>query len=561
MNILHITDLHISEPITSEKTTQIEGLRDSFYEEYLEGLISNIDENIDYMVVTGDLVDRSNFDNYKYVCKIINHLGTKLSISDENIFIINGNHDVPRDTGCLDKFNEFLSKFDKNKKVLCKGERYKLYSCAKSKTGFLCLDSIGGNYAKGTPSNLTQYQEDDIVSSVKENQFDELIVLSHHPAASYDLQNQAPFDEDDDEWSKNHIWSCGGNLFKRLSSATNVKKSVYWFSGDVHRPEFTIIEQRMYLIVGSSCNSVSGVPQGIPPTVTVLSIGESDRKQLVSYAKNTEGHYNRSLAGEWSQKAVDPKYFGAKDTSVSIARGEKQHSEEEPVHHEEVKEPAKANEGFTLVDKTIEKQLLDNVIERDLYHFGRFENRSDLVSLGWVSISNILNDSSLYLKVINSFKKQIESIIGSANNINKKSCIILGLDHWGSILSSRLGAALNIGSCCVATDGDNREYDTREILNDELKDIFSKKNIVFCISDVISTGHTIKAISNSNLYNEDSNWYNLCILFDPVQNRPEHTFDRFSHTYYLCGGIKLPIIDKVYLPDTPLLQPQSHILR
>lgn len=561
MNILHITDLHISEPITSEDTSKIEGLRESYFEEYLEGLVTSIDREIDYMVVTGDLVDRSKFENFGHVSKVISHLGEKLSIPDENIFITNGNHDVPRDTGCLDLFNEFLIKFDKGKNILQSGDRYKLYSNTNNTVGFLCLDSIGDNYDNGTPSNLTPYQEDNIVSSVKEHQFDELIVLSHHPAASYELQNQAPFDEDDDDWSKSHIWSAGGNLFKRLSSATNVKKSVYWFAGDVHRPEFTIIDQRMYLIVGSSCNSISGHTQGMPPAVSLLVSGNQEGKQLFSYSKNTDGHFNRSLAGEWESKLFEPKYFGNLGAKLEQSKGNAQPIEEEASDLQVVKEPVKLSGSFTLIDKAIEKQLRNNVVERNLYHFGRFENRSDLVSLGWVSVSNMLNDSSLYLKVINSFKKQIESIINGTNNISKNDCILLGLDHWGSILSSRLGAALNIRSCCVATDCDNRDYDTREVLNEELHSIFSRKKLVFCISDVISTGHTIQAISNSNLYNEGTNWYNLCILFDPVQERPKYTFDKFSHTYYLCGDVKLPILNKDYLPDTPLLQPQSHILR
>ncbi|MCU1792483.1 metallophosphoesterase family protein [Pectobacterium polaris] len=554
MNILHITDFHIKEKQTSESSTHIEGLRESYYEEYLDGFISLVSCNVDYIVVTGDLVDKCMHENYSHVSQILNHLASKLNVIKSNIYIANGNHDVPRGDGSLVYFNSFISEFDNDKNLVISGDRFKIYKDNTINTGFLCLNSIGENYKDGTPSDLKPFEEDKIVDSIKSQGFDNLVVLSHHPALSYELQNEAPFDESDPNWSQKHIWSSGGQLFRRLGSSINVKNSVYWFAGDVHRPEYTVVDRHMHLIVGASCNEISNVPSNIPPTITILSIDEENNGTLKSYNKHSVGHNNRGLNGEWEEKNKKPQYYGAnlpKPDDVKTSIDSKKELE---------KNNSSIEKNHTLIDLNIEKKLHDKIIENRLYNFGLFNSRSDIASLGWISISNMLNDGGLYLKVITFLKNKIENIVSEANNIEKRDCILLGLDYWGAILASRLGAALNIRSCCVATDSEYREYDDREVMNDELSDIFKYKKMVFTVSDVISTGQTIYNISNSKLYNDNASWYNLCIIFDPVQSRGEHVFENFAHTYYLCGTIKIPIVNKMFLPDDILLRPTRNVL-
>lgn len=553
MNILHITDFHIRKPKPTETDTHFEALRVNFYEEYLETAFDIIQEKIDYIIVTGDLVDRGLVNNFDHVNAIIINFSKKLNVSEDRIFLTNGNHDTVRDTGDKSEFINMRNHYDKSKVIISSDARYTIYKINDS-IGVLSLDSIGSNHKTGLSEGLGTHLSDKIIQEVKSNCFERLFVLSHHPAQSYATQNQAPFDESNPKWSEEHMWPGGGNLLNRLSSTTTVKKAVYWFSGDIHRPEYTIIDQRKHLIVGSSLNSVDGLPPAIPPTINILNICEvEDTSELIQIKREHIGFNNTGIAGNWVRSTFSPSYFGQKIIPNEVVE------KEIKLPQEETKEIVKINKNnHSLIDKHTENILYKNVADRGLYHFGKFESPHHSTSLGWVSISGMLNDSSLYLKVINGLKTKVEEII--SKKVRKSDCIFLGIDHWGAILAARLGAAMNIRSCCIAVNDENRAYDSLEVLNDELISVVSKKKMIFTISDVISTGYSVNKVANSSLFNSKSNWYAFCIIFDPIQDRGD-ILSNYSHTYYLCGKISVPVIRKDYLPDEKILKPTSSVLR
>ena len=65
IRILHITDLHIHDPLDTK-----ENLRKLFYKEYLNLLVKKIKESIkddiDYLIATGDFVNKANFKNFQH---------------------------------------------------------------------------------------------------------------------------------------------------------------------------------------------------------------------------------------------------------------------------------------------------------------------------------------------------------------------------------------------------------------------------------------------------------------------------------------------------------------
>lgn len=143
MNILHITDLHINEPNGVE-----EALRAAYYPEYFESLIQKISDDeitVDYIFVTGDIVNHAKVENYSHAFDVIKHLADNLKISVDNIFVINGNHDIDRKTGSLSEFKEFSKQFNENKKLLTTGDRFELYKMTEN-DAILCLDSIGSSF-------------------------------------------------------------------------------------------------------------------------------------------------------------------------------------------------------------------------------------------------------------------------------------------------------------------------------------------------------------------------------------------------------------------------------
>lgn len=552
MNILHITDFHIRNPDPLKDDDKFEALRFNYYEEYLKDALFLVKENIDYIVVTGDLVDIGKFDNYTQVGNIISFISSELNVSHERIFLTNGNHDVCRTSGDRSKFLELRNSYDSSKTIIASGDRHILYKLEDG-VGLLSIDSIGNNFNDGLPRSLEILVADKIVRDVKDGKFSSLIVLSHHPALSYSVQNQAPFDESNSDWSSQHIWHDGGYLFDRLASSTNVKNEVYWFSGDIHRPEYTIIDGNKHLIVGSSLNSIDGKASGIPPSIFILNSEENYRNELVQIKRINFGHNNKGLVGHWERASLAANHFGKKDIKTSnVAKVTLQPKTTANSQSKSI------SISHTLVDRTLESFLYRSVSERGLYHFGKVETSHDFTSLGWVYTSSMLNLSGVYLKVINTLKKKVEELI--TGKISKRDCIIIGLDHWGAILASRLGAATNIKSCCLAVNDENRAYDSFEVSNEELVGIVKKKKMVFVVSDVISTGYSVSKVASSSLFNEGSNWYALCIIFDPLQNRGQ-MLSKYSHTYYLCGKISMPLVKNELLPDNNILKPSNTIIR
>ena len=206
---------------------------------------------------------------------------------------------------------------------------------------------------------------------------------------------------------------------------------------------------------------------------------------------------------------------------------------------------------LTLIDSELDNSIHRVVLEKKLYEFGRFETNNNVTSLSWISIDGLVESHAIFIKIINAFKDKVSSIIPA--NFDSRYCLLVGVDTWGSILASRLGAATNIRSCCVAVRSHSDSYDSVERVNDQLKQIVKGKRIVFVISDVISTGTSVSTIRQDLDCSECENWYNLAIFCDPSQNR-SNCYTGYKETFYVCGSIKMPIIARSKLPELEILK-------
>lgn len=536
MNILHISDLHIN-------NSESEALRSAYYKEYLSGLIDILNGSVvDKIFITGDVVDRFSYENYPHAADVIRFLGGQLSVADKNIFIAQGNHDKARDGSGSDYFNDFLREFDDVKDSVESNSWYSIFQLDES-SAVLCLDSIRENFKDGRPSSLETREIDEIVMKVRNLNLQKLFVLSHHPANSYDIQSQAPFDEGAD-WSKSHIWSCGGNLFRRLSNKHTVNGCVYWFSGDVHRNEYTKIGDSQVLIVTGSCNANLNDNTSINPQARMVFSEPNRESTLIEYSFS--GHNKKGLEGCWVSKTIasmniNPPSSGnkfegemkAKDFAVNNVR------------KDEIFD--KAPKGL---DDELGKEIHKQVVDKALYKFGRFDTCDSKTALSWVSISPLLDSRSIYLGVVNAYKNKISKII--AHSEKRDQCIIIGIDHWGAILAARLGASINVRSCCLAIRGKMGSYDTHEVINDRLRKVVSSKKFVFVLTDVISTGSSMIRTLNE-LKKNDSNWYGFSIIFDPTQERKE-SLKCYNEVFYICGSLKMPLINTDMLPQQGLLK-------
>jgi len=536
MNILHLSDLHIDSPDCCEEI-----LRKGFFKEYVTNLKKTVSKHcgdIDYIFVTGDIVNISKSENYQHASDLLNYFSEIFNVSTDSIFVTVGNHDKSRASSIDTSFNRFSEKYA-NANGSVSRERYGFIK--KDEAGFLWLDSTGSDSKKGEPCNLSNAEIDEITNLVRESNIHDLFVVSHHPVDGYEIINQAPWDEENSGYHSKHFWMSGGYLVRRLSTNGNVKRKLICFSGDVHRHEFNITEGEIKRAI-SSVGSLNIIPpkpdlikpkeSKLPPSVRVVEV-DSLNSFLFEY--RLKGHFGRSNEGKWEYKPEE-KNTRTLESEVDIkpnGGNSKQLIKDEDCENK-----------YHLLCKKLEIEIDEAVRERGAYEFGIFNTNSEYSSLAWISIQKLVNNSLLYPSIVYQMSNKINEIVE-----NKSVAILIGLDTWGAILASRLSLATGIRNCCVGINTNRNSYDDLESINEKLKEKIEPKKDIFVISDVLSTGSSVKNIFDELNTGSDKNWYSVSIICDIEQDR-HGKMDAFKRVYYACGNILIPILPKSKLPKS-----------
>ncbi|MCU8437367.1 metallophosphoesterase [Vibrio vulnificus] len=535
MNILHITDLHIDSPDGTS-----EALRVAFFKEYLYPLIEKLSEHdIDAIFVTGDIVNKSKFENYQHAKIVLTYLADSLNLPLSSVFICNGNHDVLQSNGDISEFENFVNFFDADKQLAFEGDYYKGFHVNDDIV--IVLNSINSNYKTGCPNNSNADTLSDLViNKVSDLQPNNVYTLSHHPTETGGQQALSTLDEGED-WGKKHIWSGGDLLFRRLSKKPNIRGLAFWFSGDVHIPEHVVIDSQRVILTAASCNLVGGNTHNSSVRASVRYFSSNDINKSILFEFKLDTHSGIGLDGEWQKIEIEAITRGnpTKEAKTKLERSFSENNKIQLNNHSKLSK-------ISIIDKTLDREINDHVHRNGLYQFGRFLKRRSLTSLSWISITQLFQEQSIYGKVIKEFRDVIKKEFDNSN-FERKQCLIIGIDNWGAILSSRLGAATNLRSCGIGVKGGNESYDDVEIINENLKKIVSNKKIVFLVSDVVATGNTLNSLYQElDLVNVEY-VYNLSIFLD--QTRGTDFLPSFAHNYVLCGSIKTPVIDSDKLPD------------
>ncbi|EGQ7737607.1 metallophosphoesterase [Vibrio parahaemolyticus] len=558
MIVLHITDLHINEPLGCN-----EALRDSFYEHYLSDALKIVTKHqIDALVVTGDIVNLCKSDNYSHAQKVIDYIADELKLTSKQVFLVNGNHDVPRDSGDLADFNRFIEKYSGQPESESR-DLYRIYNI-NSDNAVLCLNSIGDNFETGLPYKINPKVIDDIVVKIKGLEARNIIILSHHPANSFKVQQESMFDESPD-WAPLHIWADGGYLFDRLGHHTANKEKLYWFAGDIHKSELAKLDSNKYTVTTGGLNCIDHTinvckcgdkdectckskHSHINPQMRVVNLKEAS-SVLLEFKPN--GHENRGLVGQWKED-INPRITNistgddtsqlpnsSKATPTINNTNSQKLSPSISSDSPSVEQVRTCYSEFNVIDSQLEESLYTNVIEQNLYTKNFYRSKESITSLAWISITELFNNQSIYRDIISSFKKAIELEI--SEEVDKTDCLLLGLDNWGSILASRLGAATNIRSCCLAVSGSENSYEEDEIINEELKNIVDKKKLVIVVTDVVNSGNTINKVRKGFSTTTPCEWISLTVFADPSQHQ-KTDFSYYRKISYLCGALRLPLI-------------------
>lgn len=523
MNILHITDLHLD-----HFKGEGEFLREGFYREYINRLHTSLlqknnDLKIDFLLVSGDLVNIGKVENYTDVEIIINYIASVFSIEEKNICFSIGNHDYKwkeLTTSDIDKEKELKVPFkdfcEKYNSTYVEYADYFFLTKLDSSTYFLSIDSTW-NSANGVPGNFSISEEDKLISVVTNNIDNKstLLIGCHYPIISYDnnfLAGEAT------DWHNNHVWIKGNSLRDRIKRVNT--KNTIWFHGDVHASDQQVIGNETFVLT----SKFGGKPDKSEQKrqAVLISIKETYiSKVSCQYEFPT---HNQSLTlGDW------------------ICSDSQELRKLMPI---EQSKPSSSNK-LCAYNQEVENEILRLVKERELYKFGRFHVSDEYISLGWVDINKLMSDKELLNRISDKCYEFIKSKITSSNEDN----LFLGLEIIGGIIASQLSVRLNIKNSIIPVRSKSEHYSEFEFSHSSaFENIANIKDVVMFI-DIISTGKTINSLIEEILSkNSEINIHVVSIITNDIEDKINSIPKTKSYTTF-CTNLKIPIIKHSEMPD------------
>ena len=606
--ILHITDLHISDPAGED-----EYLRADYFDEYLDTLAEKVKQRLtgqlDCIIITGDFIDKGKVENFPHAHKVISHLASNLNMSTENVAVCIGNHDILRNHEKADECKEarasylsFASDFA-NKKAIRENERAILINIAD---GLWCLmiDATLGSKGEDHPGGLVNREADELMRWVKNDVGlnDALAIGVHYPVHNI-MAEEAVLDEEDPLWHRRHIWPRGGILKERLRSRPE-RPQVVWLCGDIHKHFNVIHDGQCFIATGRLGTPTGPNDSQVRRHARIVQIPKDKAQRPRSLLLEFEpvGHSSQPHIGTWRYKyenyitarteeepkqeqLIDHKEGGKVATSQPETTGQPtqeilpEHSEaipsegvemmpekvaekEGPVLRESavatVEEAAASESAIELIDEEIQSIILKTIADSHLYHLGRFNTSQEEVSLSWVSIGPLLNEGHLLSSVINRMADWLRKVIKNEDTTSMEGTLLLGIDCWGAVLASQLSVLTGARNFCVALRAEGKHHVPSETISQEVLEAAEKAHTIVIVSDVVATGWSLRFLFDkiSVKINDPMNrrWLALSIIIDPTQQRKaDYKFIDVHGT--VCTTLRMPLLPVSSLPDETIMPP------
>lgn len=564
MNILHISDLHVNSP-----NSHLENLRISNFKPFINNLKLCVEKNggiskFDYIIATGDFIDRGKVDNFEHVRTILDHICEIFECDRRKIITCIGNHDYIKDnhTSDPDAARIPYANFAKNynpEDLKYSESLFKIYK--HEDNHFLIFDSTFKNGLDHLPCDISEEEIDNVYLKIEKEipPNGNLFILSHYPL--YPPPNNTLLIEEPG-FIENHIWKSGYFLMDKIDNY-RLKGKNYYFFGDIHWPEFSLISPRSAYffagILGSSTDPTytdnDGRTKAFNKIIMARQIIISDPDVIVKTFKYTnKGLKISSHCGSWnmaSSNLSDRKSYIVSNKSDLFKDNEDltMETHDEPT----IELPRVHNDKTTeLISESIEKEILAEISNNNLYHFGRFITSHKYSSLGWVDIDALMNNSNIFSRCIEKVKSIfLDKLISNENSI------LIGLDYWGSCIATHVSIMSEISNWCVATKSKGKYNIEEEKLSGNLLNLgYEVKNIII-FSDVVSTGNSIDEVANlikEKTARQDINFSSISIISDPHQLRVVD-FSLFSFVYSFCIKLRIPIVENEEMPDSNIINP------
>lgn len=567
MNILHITDFHIR-PTKEEDYP----LTKSNYTSYISELKKTISEDIDILIVTGDIFSKGDItSNLEHAKSIIKFISEEMGIPLKNIFMCPGEHDFVKDYDkklISDKDGKFSAFIKNNCHIDYEYEHddnidYPLdYLNELPNDGvlILMLDSIfRTNDVDKRNNRCSQIIESIKVKLEANNKFTSLIVGSHYPATIDLITDQMVQKSLHGVWGHPYWFSTVHIILDGLSKLSD-HLNIVCLSGDMHVPKS--ISKNMYNKERSTIDFFSTNAFGMlyenpdeysshqQNGVRVVKLNGNNVSSSLYLHSSTVHQNNTHDSFKWRKNSSD----------ISLERKQLEpinSVDRIKIHDLNSIDPA----SQTANDENLESMILQAIESKPgIYKLGRYAIHEHVTALGWISITPLLADESIMSLFVNNLSKIIKQhlsndVTNSGRKCNPAECVLIGLNFWGASIACQVSLLTGIKNQCISVEGDSANNMVGEGLSERVYSDIENAKCIIIITDVISSGTTIAKTYekiSQRLSTEKQSWLVFSLICDENQPRNVEKLN-FADFYSACKGLKMPLFSTDSLPSEKLL--------
>lgn len=518
--IIHISDLHamnitdIDGKILTKFNSWIvvgkQSDNDRYISDFCDFIQKTFIDTLYYLVITGDLTDSANTDEFEEVDRILNKIVKFLSIEKNRVLIIPGDHDVNRIDAVnartndpnnkivydyniekFEKFSSFYSTFYNNERTF---EAEKAISdvleIEDHKILYLGLNSnfhIGAKSGKGfiTPEKLEQEL---IEINDKYDDSYTKIACFHH--------NLLPFykEEKDGQWELDNLYDI-----KRLFTIYKIDSYIY---GNEHTPHSELKLNIPNISIGSFGIKSPNATFNILKINNANHILENNLFQLSSYNVKNVSEFGIWDLNNNSRGQIDKIYLKISSNELPLV-----FSDELPSEDVVFSRIIEQSQNYIPFDNKNyrHKELLRIIKSKNLFHSGHFHWSETSRAHGWIDVSKLLSEKDN----LNKCKKYINETLTLSS---VKFDFIIGLGVEGNMLATTT-AILNSKPYSFLPY--SYRYDDHSRFEKQLNfENESKFKSVLIITDVVHDGRTIRKLIHKK--RDDDNTANFFLGVEKI---------------------------------------------
>lgn len=544
-NIVHITDLHIEN--TSDGSGEF--LRESFYEEYIRSFakeVLKVAPVVDALVITGDFVHRGDEKQFKHAGKVIDLLARELKITNRQIGVCIGNHDIKKELDDKGEFaaarkyyNDFAAPYTGDRADEFISDDRIVFKAMSEDILYVSLDATL-NQKKGQPGKITNEEIDRIcrefekLADCRTCQYKVVLIGSHYPLAYMDCLEEI----DETGWYDKHFWKSGEQLRRRINKYIKHLK-VVWLAGDIHNPSFMENENNLYVVSGRF------------GTASEIYEKDSDEKILVGAISYVNRQANLIQVGDDHQVEI-----------YNVSQFQKSHR----FNPHEIKwaaspitSPYSLLYQPELISRQLDKTLCRAIIDRKLFDLEKIvvDKSQKQVSWGWVAVDRLFSDmaslSMICTETVSWLTEKDPALPESEDTI------FIGLDFWGSIVVSNLSILTGVKNICIPSKGGLDVWTTRELLNgasEKFTKLLRGKKKLIMVADVVATGKTLTRFIDKlrPLCEKEVELSCIALICDIHHEGRKELAIQLKFFGTCCQNFKLPVFPVSQMPDLEVLE-------